>query len=81
MSTQPIHKHDCNRCKFLGSFNGEDLYYCPPYDSTSKHWTLVSRYGEMGDYCSGGHKTDMPQMVEARKRAVEAGFIKWDDYT
>lgn len=77
-----IHKHDCDRCKFLGSFNGQDLYYCPAYDPTHpKTWTLISRFGSNGDYCSGGWKTNHPQMIEARRRAVKAGYIKWDEYT
>lgn len=79
---KPIHKHDCDRCVFLGSFNGEDLYYCPTYDkSFPKGWTLISRYGVDGDYCSGGWKTSLPQMLEARRRAVACGFIKQDEYT
>lgn len=81
MST-PIHEHDCDRCKFLGSFNGEDLYYCPPYDpvKSPQFWTLLSRFGKDGDYCSGGWKTNHPQMLEARVRAVAAGYIKFDEY-
>lgn len=78
----PIYAHDCDRCKFLGCYNGQDLYYCPPYDPKSrpKRWGLISRYGVHGDYCSGGWKTANPQMLEARKRAVAAGYIGIDDY-
>jgi len=68
-----IHEHDCDVCISLGDFNGQDLYYHP-----GKHWTLISRYGIDGDYCSGPHISQLPQMVEARRRAVEAGYITAD---
>ena len=69
----PIHEHDCDICISLGEFNGEDLYFHP-----GKHWTLISRYGTHGDYCSGGWIMKNPQMIEARRRAVERGFITAD---
>ncbi|MNC18085.1 hypothetical protein D3C75_659790 [compost metagenome] len=75
----PIHKHDCDRCYFLGVFNNQDLYFCP--SERVAGWTLISRYGIQGDYCSGGWKTENPQMLEARRRAVACGFIKEDEYT
>lgn len=68
-----IHEHDCDACVYLGEFKGEDLYFHP-----GKHWTLISRYGPHGEYCSGSHVTKYPQMVEARRLAVERGFITAD---
>lgn len=72
----PIHKHDCDSCISLGEFNGQDLYYHPgkPFS-----WTLISRYGEHGDYQSGSHISQTPQLMEARRRAVERGFILEDE--
>ena len=68
-----IHEHDCDACISLGDFNGEDLYFHP-----GKWWTLISRYGIHGDYQSGGHISQTPQLIEARRRAVEKGFITQD---
>jgi len=66
----PIHEHDCDCCHFLGSHNGEDLYFHP-----GKHWTLISRYGKHGDYQSGPHISQTPQLIKARELAVVAGYI------
>lgn len=73
-----IHKHDCSNCISLGEFNGEDLYYHPgkPFS-----WTLISRWGEDGQYSSGSHISKLPQLVEARRRATEQGFIKEGETT
>lgn len=78
---KPIHEHDCDHCKFLGTFNGQDLYYHPPVDKELKYWTLVSRYGKHGDYQSASHQTKMPQLIEAHKRAVAAGYLKEGEYS
>ncbi len=53
---KPFHNHDCNSCIYLGStlekdHNGHeklDFYFCPRCDEG----TLISRYGECGDYTS-----------------------------
>jgi hypothetical protein len=43
---QPVFKHDCHRCRFLGHRNSHDLYACGS-DS------VVARYGNDGpDYVS-----------------------------
>lgn len=76
---KPIHRHDCDSCYFLGCHNGQDLYFCG--NEGVSGWTLISRFGEDGDYMSGGWKTFNPQMLEARKRAVVCGFIKDDEYS
>lgn len=81
MNNTPIHEHDCDRCKFLGTFNDQDLYFCPEQMGNPKYWTLISRFGKNGDYCSGGWKTEHPQMLEARRRAIEAGYIKEGEYS
>jgi len=38
-------EHDCDRCLFLGHYDGYDLYACSD--------TLIARYGLDGDYISG----------------------------
>jgi hypothetical protein len=69
----PLFNHDCERCKFLGTFKGTDLYFC------NKSWriTLISRYSSDGpDYTSGmflvGHDE---HITEANKRAFSAGLL------
>ena len=39
----PQFKHDCDSCKFLGSDDENDFYYCP---NTIK--TVIARYGNDG---------------------------------
>ena len=73
----PIHEHDCDICISLGEFNNQDLYYCPGAGKRPI-WTLISRYGKHGDYQSGSHVSKQPQLGEARRRAVEAGYITAD---
>jgi hypothetical protein len=46
---QPKYDHDCDRCQFLGTFDGHDLYYCPGGGPT-----IIARYSSDGpDYSSG----------------------------
>lgn len=42
----PIHKHDCSRCTFLGTFGGADMYYCRATEG--KRVTLILRDGDEG---------------------------------
>ena len=48
----PIHQHDCDNCKFLGSVIGggkmHDMYSC----TTERGTSVVARYGEEGEYFS-----------------------------
>jgi hypothetical protein len=53
--SQPIHKHDCDVCKYLGSFekNGRkvDGWYCP--DQVIGGATVIARFSNDGpDYSS-----------------------------
>ncbi len=46
---EPVFRHDCDRCIFLGHFEGRDLYYC-------HHGipTVIARHSDEGpDYQSG----------------------------
>ena len=48
---KPLHKHDCERCMFLGSINGMDGYYCPTGE------TYILRFSSEGsDYTSRGDR-------------------------
>lgn len=64
--------HDCSDCKPLGEFGGTDLYFCDQGGIP----TVIARYGENGDYFSGlGLVEKIPELAEAKKRAVEAGYL------
>lgn len=46
--TKPLYEHDCKECKFLGTFNSKDLYYCPKGLTT-----IIARDSSRGgDYTS-----------------------------
>lgn len=42
-------KQDCSGCRFLGYYNGHDLYFC----TQGQLPTVIARYGEGSDYISG----------------------------
>jgi len=44
----PLHEHDCDKCMFLGQYDGHDLYFC-----LGREKTLIARNGPEGDYSSG----------------------------
>jgi hypothetical protein len=79
---KPLYEHDCDNCKFLGSYEGNDLYVCIHQKSVS----LISRRSSDGpDYKSGMYINnkicapyiEMPEdLKEVVKRAKEQGFIK-----
>tara|TARA_R110000772_G_scaffold2410_2_gene8453 strand:- start:68765 stop:68983 length:219 start_codon:yes stop_codon:yes gene_type:complete len=70
-----LYKHDCEDCKSLGEFNNTDLYYCEGGIGT----TVISRFGDNGpDYSSGmifATEDGDPNLFEAKKRAIEKGYI------
>ena len=72
MTDKPLFQHDCEKCVFLGSFNGEDLYFHP-----LPMITLVRRHGSEGwDYTSGLPLWNVdPILGEAARRALEKGLI------
>jgi hypothetical protein len=71
----PRFKHDCRDCTYLGRYEEYDLYHCLEFDSRP---TVVARYGDEGpDYGSGMIFADqgaVPELVEAKRRAVERGL-------
>lgn len=81
--------HDCNKCKFLGSFvvpeNAKtfvpegvevvDLYFCG--NGSKGNSTVIARFGDEGsDYTSGLRLIAVnPLLLEAYNRAVREGLI------
>lgn len=66
-----MYRHDCNQCKYLGSYEGSDLYFC------EREPTVIARYSsDPPDYSSGlvfcGSNAPLK---EAARRAIQAGFI------
>lgn len=46
---KPLHKHDCQECTFLGTFNNQDLYTCAQFGEP----TYIARWSSNGpDYTS-----------------------------
>ena len=49
MTDKPLYQHDCERCRFLGSYRAHDLYFCK-----KERPEVLARYGNDGpDYISG----------------------------
>ncbi len=70
-------QHDCDKCKPLGEFGAADLYFC---EQVIGGPTLIARYSDDGpDYSSGLCFANVnPAISEAKKRAIEAGFLPKD---
>lgn len=50
----PHHEHDCNSCKYIGSFiDGDDIMDAYTACDASSHDFIV-RFGELGDYITVG---------------------------
>ena len=75
MNETPLYQHDCDKCVFLGIHEGADLYLCPVGWGEAN---LVARYGPNGDYasCPPDAQTHLPQLIEAKRRAIAAGLVK-----
>lgn len=69
----PRYEHDCKNCVFLGWYDNYDLYYCPTVKGGKDAYTVLARFGEGNDYHSGAY-VDLPELIEARKRAVARGI-------
>lgn len=83
MSTQhsqststPVYTHDCDRCQFLGHFDGADLYFCEQNPSIGP--TVLARYGNAGhQYTSGiGQSRHNLWLGEAYRIASNGGLLK-----
>lgn len=71
MNEIPLFLHDCDQCKFLGIYEGKDLYFC---NNDIDRKTLVSRRSsEPSDYISGFINTE--ELIEAIKRAKKLNLL------
>lgn len=78
----PRYKHDCDHCRFLGRHLNADLYFCecsngsrnPRYIVLSP--TVIARFSDSGSDYVSGLDNDAPCLVEARKRSIEAGYLR-----
>ena len=76
---EPLFKHDCELCVYLGGHMGEsgpcDLYFCSKCHPLP---TVIARYSSKDyDYSAGkSHALSgiCPDLAEALKRAVEKGL-------
>jgi hypothetical protein len=48
MKTKPLYDHDCDRCRFVGTYNGRDLYVCA-FDGAIDA-VLLRQSSKGGDY-------------------------------
>jgi len=76
MEKTPLYQHDCENCKFLGSYIDMDLYVCP----RERRPTVICRYSSDGpDYSSGIEFIGFNEnLTEAAFRAVSAGYLSVD---
>lgn len=67
----PRFAHDCKDCVFLGTFNGEDLYFHPNPPN------LISRgNNSKTEYTCGILLWEVePQLTEAARRALTFGLV------
>lgn len=77
MREKPLFTHDCEKCTFLGVFDGRDLYH---HESPI---SLIARFGnEPWDYESGIALVNiMPHITEAHKRAGDLGLNLKENYS
>lgn len=72
---RPVFKHDCypEACRFLGHYEGRDLYACVEGENLT---TVVARRSDDGpDYVSGLSFVDRnPHLAEALRRAEARGI-------
>ena len=52
LTVRPQHDHDCNKCNFIGSLDGADLYYCPVLGGDAS--IIVRRSSEPSDNSAWG---------------------------
>lgn len=79
-NTQPLFRHDCDKCDFLGRYSENnsvyDLYFC----STTP--TVIARYGNDGaEYTSGmvfARPDGNDALYEAKLRAINKGLCNSD---
>ena len=77
----PVHKHDCDRCIFLGGYYDKandqllDMYVCPLLIGEKTATTVIGRWGVDGQYFSGiNFVGNIPVLTEAWERAADMGY-------
>ena len=74
---KPLHRHDCTRCRHLGSWHKFDVYICEP-----GRGTVISRYGSEGsEYCSWPFGVLIDILSNGDKRCVNTGTatVSWPE--
>ena len=70
-----LFRHNCDKCKYLGSFNDNDTYYCPPSKVISRYGNGPCEYCEMSILKHTGlstrDRTRYPLSIEALDKAVD----------
>ncbi len=70
----PRHTHDCLSCVYLGRLGDEDLYV----HADREHpvlTTVIARWGSDGPEYNSGITSQLPSLIEARRRATERGIL------
>lgn len=78
---KPIHEHDCECCKFLGTTEDKhDLYYC-----ANMNGTVISRFSSLGSGYSSGicfiifNDIFGRRLALAAQRAIDKGYLTIED--
>lgn len=69
---EPRYEHDCTWCVFLGQYGDNDLYFCPGGGNP----TVIARHSDEGSDYQSGLGINMPDLVEAERRARLQGLIQ-----
>ena len=82
---RPQFKHDCANCKYLGRHQDAvykyDLYYCGDNTNHNKVTnTVIARFGDEGGQYQSGLNSTLPELVEAKRRAVMKGLLSVSHY-
>lgn len=71
--SKPIYKHDCDKCTFLGSYNGQDLYHCR---QSGRFHTLIARFSDVdSEYTSGLILAGLDEHITEAKKRAEALYL------
>jgi hypothetical protein len=66
-NNRPRYEHDCEKCTYLGTYDGYDLYYCPHGAPGFKIPTVLARRGnDPEQYISG--------MAAAKQNPLHSSF-------
>jgi len=84
----PIFPHDCKACVYLATITAGggwrdvvDLYYHPGSPNTTETGTVISRYGDDGDFSSGlslARPDRVAALYCAAQLAIQRGLLTQD---